>query len=334
MTACREDGRLGMCRVTLPSEPGAKAHPAGCGAEAATHARIVSATYPARGPRWAMMLEQGPPTHALRCMEIWGSSAAVDQGLATPGLEGWLYSRPYRDDPGGGDVHYLSLCGGGITTRMIVADVAGHGSGASELATSLRDLMRRYINHKDQTAMVRALNRSFVELAQFSRFATAIVATYLVNRRKLTLSNAGHPRPFWRRAATGEWGVLSRNALRSANLPWGVDDEAPYDSFTVELEPEDMLLIYTDALTESVSPTGEYLCEDGLLRLARDSGADLGPRAFGTALLDAVGDYRGGQPAADDLTLLVLRHCAGLPRRATLGEKLDVYAKVFGLKRT
>ena len=63
----------------------------------------------------------------MQCMEIWGSSGAADSGISTPGLDIWVLGKPYQGAAKGGDVHYVSLCGGGITTRVIVADVAGHG---------------------------------------------------------------------------------------------------------------------------------------------------------------------------------------------------------------
>ena len=53
---------------------------------------------------------------------------------------------------------------------------------------------------------------------------------------------------------------------------------------------------------------------------------------MGPALLDGVARHRQGKAADDDVTLLVLHHDAGRPPRRSIGEKLDVYAKFFGLK--
>src|SRR5882757_735567 len=115
----------------------------------------------------------------MRCMEIWGGNQAVESAIATPGLDIWVFSEPYQSDDQGGDVHYVSLCGGGIITRLIIADVSGHGEKVGEFSDALRTLMRRNINKKSQEGLVRALNRQFAELAQLRRFATAVVATYL-----------------------------------------------------------------------------------------------------------------------------------------------------------
>jgi hypothetical protein len=71
--------------------------------------------------------------------------------------------------------------------------------------------------------------------------------------------------------------------------------------------------------------------EAGLLDIARslDAGDPIG---FGPTLLDAVERHRGGKPADDDATLLVIHHNAGPSPHLTIAQKLDVYAKVFGLK--
>jgi hypothetical protein len=44
-------------------------------------------------------------------MEIWGGSSAIERSASTPGLDLWIFSRPYQQADGGGDVHYVSLCG-------------------------------------------------------------------------------------------------------------------------------------------------------------------------------------------------------------------------------
>ena len=56
------------------------------------------------------------------------------------------------------------------------------------------------------------------------------------------------------------------------------------------------------------------------------------PRLLGPALLAGIEQHRAGRPPDDDVTLLVLAHNAEGPRRLSIGEKLDVYAKVFGIK--
>ncbi|WP_435010066.1 PP2C family protein-serine/threonine phosphatase [Tundrisphaera lichenicola] len=270
--------------------------------------------------------------HTMQCMEIWGGNKAVQNAIATPGLDLWIFSEPHGADVHGGDVHYVTLCGGGIITRLIVADVSGHGESVSEFSHALRKLMRRNINRKSQKGLVRALNRQFTELAQLRRFATAVVATYLATTDRLAVCNAAHPRPLIYRAAEARWAILKHEPDESAmNLPLGIDEESTYDQFTVKLEKGDFVIFYTDALTEAMNTSGEMLGEQGLLDLIH--GLDLvEPNRLGPVLLEKIRGYRDGGQADDDVTLVILHHNGGPPHRLSLGEKLDVYAKVFGLK--
>src|SRR5437762_14360996 len=88
--------------------------------------------------------------HTMRCLEVWGGNQAVDNGVVMAGLDAWLYSRPFRDQSAGGDLHYVSSCAAGMVTRVLVADVSGHGESVADAARALRGLMRRYVNYVDQ----------------------------------------------------------------------------------------------------------------------------------------------------------------------------------------
>jgi serine phosphatase RsbU (regulator of sigma subunit) len=268
---------------------------------------------------------------SMKCMEIRGGSRAVDEAFDTPGLDVWLYSRPFQGAERGGDLHYVSVCGGGVITRLVVADVSGHGAKVAEFSEALRLLMRKNINTKSQTRLVRALNRQFGQSTGSLRFATAVIATYLASNHSLTTCNAGHPRPLWYHSANGTWRSLARESAGAGNLPLGLDDESPYNQFSVLLGTGDVVLFYTDALTEAFDPAGRMLGEEGLLSLAQE--LDLSqPDRIATSLLAGVDRHRAGRPADDDVTLLALVHNGSGPRPPSLGEKLDVYAKVFGMK--
>ena len=122
-----------------------------------------------------MPIDQAPDRHTLHCMEIWGGIEPVERTVATPGLDLWVFSQPYQGDEQGGDVHYVTLCGGGVITRIVVADVSGHGASVAEFSSSLRALLRKNINQKSQKRLVGKVNRQFAELAGLRRFATALV---------------------------------------------------------------------------------------------------------------------------------------------------------------
>ncbi len=274
--------------------------------------------------------------HRLQCMEIWGGIEPVRRSVSTPGLDLWVFSQPYQGDAQGGDVYYVTLCGGGVITRIVVADVSGHGSSVAEFSLSLRALLRKNINQKDQKRLVGQLNRQFTEMAGMRRFATALVITYLASRDRLSICNAGHPRPLFYRARDGQWSFLAEQRGdhgRMSNLPLGVDDETSYQSFDLKLDPGDLVVFYTDALTEAADHSRKLLGEAGLVNAARALDVEnASPEAIGAALLEAVARHRAVGSAEDDVTLVVLRHNASASPRLSLTQKVDVYAKVFGLR--
>ncbi len=283
-------------------------------------------------------VDPGHGAASLRCMEIWGGNRASDSAVDVPGLDAWVFARPYGGQGGGGDVHYVSMCSAGRVARVALADVSGHGAEAESASRSLRDLMRRHINTPDGTRLMRSLNEGFGSLGAAGRFATAVFATYFSPTDHLIVCNAGHPRPLWYSAARGAW-VAMDGSLPSRigpedsprNLPLGVIAPTPYEQFAVALGPGDLALLYTDCLTESRDATGRMLGEAGLLDVARRIGPRE-PREFVRRLVEqAVG--AAGERAEDDLTVILLHHNAGEPGRLGVRERARSLARQIGLVR-
>ena len=272
--------------------------------------------------------------HVLQCMDIWSGNRSVENEATTPGLEIFVFSEPYQGASTGGDIHYVSLCVGGVVTRLILADVSGHGTAVAETALTLRSLMQRFMNAKNQESLVRNLNREFTRLEQAGRFATAIVATYLSQRRRFTICNAGHPRPLWYRRASNSWAYLSDDLVgadQTANLPLGLDEATEYQQFNLDVSEGDLLVLYTDALTEAQSREDKLLGAEGLLKIVAITPTDR-VREFGHAVLERIHDFTGGQPAEDDVTILVLKFSDSHRRFPGLHEKMTAYAKWIGLR--
>src|SRR5687768_2641145 len=121
----------------------------------------------------------------MSCMEVWGSSQLTQASVLFGGLEAWVYSKPHGQSAQGGDVIYASSCATGRITRLLLADVAGHGKAVAGTAADLRLLMRRFVNCLDQTELVRLLNQQFTGLSERAVFATAIVSTFFAPTRRL-----------------------------------------------------------------------------------------------------------------------------------------------------
>src|SRR6476469_7355251 len=144
----------------------------------------------------------------MQCMEVWGGNQPVQSDVVMAGLDAWVYCKPYGAAAGGGDVYYVSSCATGRITRLLVADVSGHGDSVSAVAGGLRKLMRRYVNYFDSSRFVVEMNRQFTAHSKAGVFATAVVTSFYASTNSLSLCNAGHPPPLLYRAATGTWEYL------------------------------------------------------------------------------------------------------------------------------
>src|SRR6202167_712231 len=192
-----------------------------------------------------------PSAQHMQCMEVWGGSQLTTRGVAFGALDAWVYSKPHGNAERGGDVYYASSCATGRIARLLLADVAGHGLSVAATAADLRTLMRRFVNRLDQNEFVRLLNQQFTALSKDGAFATAVVATFFEPSRRMTVCNAGHPRPLLYRAARQRWDFLGHGSPDQAgakkpagpsNLPLGMLEISEYDQFDIELEPGDCVL--------------------------------------------------------------------------------------------
>jgi sigma-B regulation protein RsbU (phosphoserine phosphatase) len=184
---------------------------------------------------------------------------------------------------------------------FMMADAAGHSTRAAVLVAMTCTLLRSYPEAPTDPAKV--MNRINEHLCDLSHntFITALYAVYDANTRTLRMARAGHPPPLLFRPHDG----------KSIELPckgvWPMAVE-PYDEVPLvetSLQPGDRLMLYTDGITEAISPAGEYyeverLCE----QFAQKNEDD--PQKIITAVIDNVKDFAGGLPAQDDQAVLVL----------------------------
>ncbi|MGH9805084.1 MAG: PP2C family protein-serine/threonine phosphatase [Candidatus Acidiferrales bacterium] len=252
-------------------------------------------------------------SHQLACLEVWGGNRPLSEEIRLPGLSGWLHSRPYAGSAAGGDVYYVSLCSRGELARVGVADVAGHGDVVSRLATRLRELMQKHVNAWDQSQFVRDLNESFGKEVTGGKFATAVLVGLHAPSGQLVLTNGGHPPPLWFHNQTRRWELLSSACATCTDplldLPLGIIPGTDYHQSLVQLEPGDLLILYSDGLPEAKDRSGNLLTEPGLLKLAAELPTD-SPAAAGRALLAAVAAYRSGLTPQDDETVVTLQRLA------------------------
>ena len=253
----------------------------------------------------------------MQCMEIVGGNLATDTSYQTPGMEIFVQSSPYKgSETGGGDVYYLTSCASGRITRILLADISGHGEAVSEIAVALRDSLRKNVNTISQSRFVETMNRKFNETAKNGNFATAVVATYFEPSKKLTLGLAGHPNPMIYRAAKRKWDYLDGEAVADnvmGNLPLGVVSKSVYPSRQFSVEFGDMFLLYSDAFIESMKDEDNYLGIEGVVDLL-NSVADQQPDQVIPQLRKNIRAMSRGNLKDDDATLILGQFTDSKPR--------------------
>lgn len=254
------------------------------------------------------MHDESEKPHALVCNEIWGGNRKVIRTLKLPGLAAWVASVPMDEGEGGGDLHYISVCDFDLISRVALADVSGHGRHVNDVTETLHKLMHKNIDLWDQSDFMRGLNESFNRGGD-NKYATAIVLSIHRVTGRMVFSTAGHLPPLWYHAAERTWGWLEEGAdpqaSKSSGLPIGLISGTDYRQTVVALRPKDLLVLYTDGITEAENGTGQDLGRQQLLEWTQQ--APVGsPRMLGEDLLQRLQLFRGSLQS-DDLTLLVLQ---------------------------
>ena len=223
-----------------------------------------------------------------------------------PGADVAAFSRPANTV--GGDFYEILPLGDG-RLLMAVGDVAGKGSPAALLMALLLAMMRTLTDERLEPAdLMRRLNVQVCRQAPGSRFITLFYALFDMNTGMLTYVNAGHTPPLLLRQRGGV------ERLHDGGVALGLFDQSAYLAGRAEMQPGDLLAVYSDGITEAENPEGRPFDEGGLedvLTAERHNNI----AAIGSAVAKAVEIYTADTRLADDLTLLLLR-CSTMPAPA------------------
>jgi phosphoserine phosphatase RsbU/P len=255
------------------------------------------------------------PSYRVACTEVWGGNNIADDFVEVPGLTGWVHSKPLEPATTGGDMYYFSVCDKGLLSRVVLADVRGHGEAVSAVGAMLHKLLRKYMNTTDQSALMREISDAFGGENDGSiQYATAAFLGYYCKTGELTYANAGHPPALWYRASQKTWDWLHERTPYPvealSGVPLGLVGGPYYEQTAVQLAQGDLLILYTDGVTECANEAGKELGYEGLLELVRK--LPVAPSmATGQALLSAIESFRGSARALDDQSVVVLQQTGG-----------------------
>jgi sigma-B regulation protein RsbU (phosphoserine phosphatase) len=220
-----------------------------------------------------------------------------------PRVEGWSiwsYTRP-ANDVGGDLVDYLELDGGRLGVAL--GDVAGKGLGAALLMAKLQATLRATAPEARSLAELGGrLNAILLRDGLANRYATLFYFEIDPGSGRVRCLNAGHNPPLALRASGVE-------PLRAASPPVGMLASARFVEDTLDLAAGDVLIAYSDGLTEARNARDEEFGTDRLAGLA-PSLRSLGVEQAGRRLLEEVDGFLGDARPYDDLSLVVLARSA------------------------
>jgi serine phosphatase RsbU (regulator of sigma subunit) len=200
----------------------------------------------------------------------------------------------------GGDFYdVLPLPDGRII--LTIGDVAGKGSPAALLMALLLAVLRTLVEEDlPPTELMRRLNVQICRHSPGSRFITLFLAVYSPATGGLVYVNAGQNPPLLRRSS----GAYER--LEGTGVALGMFEGSTYDSVATGVGPGDMLVLYSDGVTDAEDPKGQPFDEYGLQGAINTYGA-YSAAEIGLEVLRAVEHHAQEPKFADDLTLLVMK---------------------------
>lgn len=192
---------------------------------------------------------------------------------------------------------------------IAIGDVSGKGIGAALIMASLQASLRAQALHPhlDLPALVGDVNRLVFESSPTNFFASLFYAEYEPATRVLKYVSAGHNPPIVVRTSNGSSKLFH---LKSAGVPIGIAPDSRFPSRTFQLEIDDVLVAYTDGITEAENREGEFWGQKRLETVLRSSSHQTADQIM-QAILDKVSVFVNGQAQHDDMTLVVLQVHAG-----------------------
>jgi len=230
-------------------------------------------------------------------------SQVVQRGLLpqeVPSIEGMNIAALNRPAQivGGDYFDFLNFKDG--THGLVMADVSGHGVSAGMFMSSLQTAFHTMVPEADSpVSVLERINRLYIHNIKFTTFVTIFFGKYDPQTRILTYANAGHNSAYLYRMGTNQeiW-------LRPTGPAIGLMEGLTIHKDEIQLEPGDILLLYTDGITEATDQLGALWGEDRLADIIRQN-ADSSAEQLIRKIMQALKDHTNGNPLADDVTLVI-----------------------------
>jgi sigma-B regulation protein RsbU (phosphoserine phosphatase) len=226
-----------------------------------------------------------------------------------PAIPGWQLTAtliPARETSGD---FYDLIPLPGDRVGIVVADVTDKGTAAALFMALSRTLIRTYALEfvAQPNLAFQAVHRRILEDTNTKQFVTVFYGVLDLPTGTLTYANAGHNPPYLFRNQERGAGQVKLQELGNTGAPLGLRMlvELSWEQRTVQLAPGDVLVLYTDGITES-EDLNEQFFEEQRLKHAIQANLGQTASAIQDAILTAVHQFVGGAPQHDDITLFVL----------------------------
>ncbi|MFC2036488.1 GAF domain-containing protein [Chloroflexota bacterium] len=231
-----------------------------------------------------------------------------------PAIQGWDLAAIWRSarEVGGDFYDFIPLPprvgqGGmeGPRNGVIIADVADKGVPAALFMALCRTLVRTVsIDGRPPGEAIGRANDLILADARSGLFVTLFYAILHSDSAEISFVNAGHMPPVVMRAGDG-----TAEELRTGGLALGVLPNVEYEQRTTRLAPGDLLVLYTDGVTDAINSSEQMFGRERLIEMIRTH-RDQSAEELAQVISDAVADFAGGAAQFDDFTLVVARRTA------------------------
>ena len=186
---------------------------------------------------------------------------------------------------------------------FVIADVSGKGVPASIFMAVSRTLLRATgMRGIDTNECLNYVNNMLCHESIDSMFVTVFYGIYNTETGLVEYTNAGHNPPYVVRAD----GTVDALPM-SENIVAGMFDDFTFTQSTLQLDKGDMLVLFTDGVTEAFNTSGEMFDEKGLETTLKNKGAGKSSHDICQEILKDVNDFSGKEPQSDDITLMAIR---------------------------
>ncbi len=188
---------------------------------------------------------------------------------------------------------------------VVIADVTDKGVPAALFMALSRTLLRATaIDGRQPAEVLERANRLILADSRAGLFVTTFYAVLETRTGLVTYANGGHNYPLHWDAAAGEV-----RPLRAQGIVLGIVPQPTFEQRSLDLAPGDVILLYTDGVTEAMNPARELFGDERLAAVLR-ANHQRGPQEIINAVLTEVTAFAGGQSQADDITMVVIKRAA------------------------